>query len=164
MSITKNVLLSWCCSMKFFFGKIPIFFDIENWLWSSNFCNFWQRLLNWTWDLKSFYRAGYWPWVYRKACKMCNSVGQKLGHTKRSIWQFSSGLLMYWDMLGSRVSAHLLQTESSKKWSLFCYFVPTVCSQADQTLFWFPTLHNRRQSGSFVYDQGVLCEANNWIW
>ena len=38
-------------------GMFRIIFDIKNWLWKSKFCNFWQWLLNWTQDLKLFYRA-----------------------------------------------------------------------------------------------------------
>ena len=46
-----------------FFGKFRIICDIENWLWKSKFCNFWQCLLNWMQDLKIFYRADYFPWA-----------------------------------------------------------------------------------------------------
>ena len=42
MSITTNVLLNWYSSMKKKFRKIPMIFDIENWLWKSNFGTFWQ--------------------------------------------------------------------------------------------------------------------------
>ena len=37
MSITTNVLLSWYSSMKKKIRKIPMIFDIENWLWKWNF-------------------------------------------------------------------------------------------------------------------------------
>ena len=59
MSITKSVPLKSYSSMKIFFRKIWIIFDIENWLWKSEFCHFWQLLLNWPQDLKTFYGAGY---------------------------------------------------------------------------------------------------------
>ena len=42
MSISTNVLLNWYSSMKKKFRKIPTIFDIENWLWKSNFGTFWQ--------------------------------------------------------------------------------------------------------------------------
>ena len=43
MSITKDMLLNWYSWMR----KITIPFDIENWLWESNFGNFWH-LSNWS--------------------------------------------------------------------------------------------------------------------
>ena len=39
---------------EFFLRKIWIFFDVENWLWKSEFCHFWQLLFNWVQDLKTF--------------------------------------------------------------------------------------------------------------
>ena len=42
MSITPNVLLNWYSSMKKKIRKILMIFDIENWLWKSNFGTFWQ--------------------------------------------------------------------------------------------------------------------------
>ena len=38
----KNVLLNWYSLMKKKLRKIRIIFDIENWLWKSNFLNFWH--------------------------------------------------------------------------------------------------------------------------
>ena len=46
MSITKNVLLNWYSSMKKKMRKIWMIFDIENWLWKSNFVTFWQLAVN----------------------------------------------------------------------------------------------------------------------
>ena len=40
MSIIKNMPLKWYFSMKKFFGKIRIIFDIENWLWKSEIVTF----------------------------------------------------------------------------------------------------------------------------
>ena len=40
MSITKIMLLKWYPSMKKFFGKIRIIFDLENWLWKSEIGTF----------------------------------------------------------------------------------------------------------------------------
>ena len=80
MSITKNVLLNWYCSMKFFFWKIQIIFDKENWLWKSKFCNFWPCLLNWTQDLDFFIGLVIGLEHIGRPCKMCDSVWQKLGH------------------------------------------------------------------------------------
>ena len=54
MSITRSVPLKSYSSMNFFLRKIRIIFDIENWLWKSEFCHFWQLLLNWVQDLKTF--------------------------------------------------------------------------------------------------------------
>ena len=51
MSITNSVPLKSYSSMKCFFRKIRIFFDIENWLWKSEFCHFWQFLLLGGWLL-----------------------------------------------------------------------------------------------------------------
>ena len=34
--------------------KIRIIFEIENWLWKSEFCNFWQLLRKWQQDLCLF--------------------------------------------------------------------------------------------------------------
>ena len=45
MSLTKNVLLNWYSSMKKK-RKIWMIFDIENWLWKSNFGTFWQLAIN----------------------------------------------------------------------------------------------------------------------
>ena len=47
MSIRKNVLLNWYV----FFNekkmrKMPMIFEIENWLWKSNFGAFWQLAVN----------------------------------------------------------------------------------------------------------------------
>ena len=36
---TKVGLLNWYSRMKIFFRKIRIIFDIEKWLWKSEFCN-----------------------------------------------------------------------------------------------------------------------------
>ena len=44
MSITKNMLLSWYSSMKKKLRKLQMIFNIENWLWKSNFGTFWQLL------------------------------------------------------------------------------------------------------------------------
>ena len=46
LSITKNVLLKWYSVMKKWFKKILIIFDMRNWLWKSEFFNFWQLLFN----------------------------------------------------------------------------------------------------------------------
>ena len=46
MCFTKNVVLNWYSSMKFFFRKIWTFFDVENWLWKSDLGPFWRPL--WT--------------------------------------------------------------------------------------------------------------------
>ena len=46
---STNDILQW----NFFF-MIRILFDIENWLWKSEFCTFWQLLLKWP--------QYYWPW------------------------------------------------------------------------------------------------------
>ena len=40
--IKKNVLLNWHFLTKKKFRKIQMIFDIENWLWKSNFGTFWQ--------------------------------------------------------------------------------------------------------------------------
>ena len=50
MSITKSVPLKSYFFNEIFFRKIGIFFDIENWLWMSEFCHFWQLMLNWAQD------------------------------------------------------------------------------------------------------------------
>ena len=42
MPIKTNVPLNWYSSMKKKFRKIQIIFDIENWLWKSNFGTFWH--------------------------------------------------------------------------------------------------------------------------
>jgi hypothetical protein len=42
VSITKNVLLNWYISMKWKWERFRWFFDIENWLWKSNFSTFWH--------------------------------------------------------------------------------------------------------------------------
>ena len=38
--LAKVVVLNWYSSMNFFFVKILTIFDIEKWLWKSDFCNF----------------------------------------------------------------------------------------------------------------------------
>ena len=40
MCLTKVGVLTWYSSMKKKFGKIRTIFDIEKWLWKSEFCNF----------------------------------------------------------------------------------------------------------------------------
>ena len=52
MSITKHLLLNWYSSMKKNFWNIRIIFDVANWLWKSEFCNFQQLLCKFTQDLK----------------------------------------------------------------------------------------------------------------
>ena len=54
MSITKNVLLNWYSSMKKKLRKIRMIFDIENWLWKSNFGTFWQLAINPKLKIQSF--------------------------------------------------------------------------------------------------------------
>ena len=76
MSITKTMLLNGNCSIKKKIAKIRIIFDIENWLWQSKFCNFWQHLLNRTQDLKIFIGLVIGLEHKGRPCKMCNSVRQ----------------------------------------------------------------------------------------
>ena len=45
MSITKYVLLNWYSSMKKKLRKIPMTFEIENWLWKLKFGAFWHLLI-----------------------------------------------------------------------------------------------------------------------
>ena len=59
MKFSKNVNNKECAPKIIFFDeifvrKIRIFFDIENWLWKSEFCHFRQLLLNWLQYLKLF--------------------------------------------------------------------------------------------------------------
>ena len=87
MKLSKNVNNKKCAPKLILFnekkiGKIRIIFDIENWLWKSKFCNFWQRLLNWTQDLNIFIELVIGLEHKGRPCKMCDSVQQKLGHTK----------------------------------------------------------------------------------
>ena len=49
ISRTKNVLRNWYSSMKKKLRKIPMNFDIENWLWKSNLGTFWHLLNNFVW-------------------------------------------------------------------------------------------------------------------
>ena len=58
MSIPKRVPQKSNYSMKKKIRKIRIIFDIEKWLINSEFCHFWQLLLNWVQDLKTFEGAG----------------------------------------------------------------------------------------------------------
>ena len=81
MPITKHLLLNWYCSMKIFFGKIRMIFDIETWLWKSKFCKFWQHLLNWTHDLIFFIGLVIGLEHKGSPCKLCDCLSQKLGHT-----------------------------------------------------------------------------------
>ena len=55
MSITEKLLLNWYFSMKKKIRKIRTIFDVENWLWKSEFCNFQQLLRKFTQDLKKFF-------------------------------------------------------------------------------------------------------------
>ena len=57
MSITTNVLLNSYSSMKKKFRKIPMIFDIENWLWKSNFGTFWHL------PLLQFSKFGNFIWI-----------------------------------------------------------------------------------------------------
>ena len=59
LEFPKNVNNKRCAPKIKFFNenkcrKIRIIFDTENWLWKSEFCHFWQLLLNWPQDLKTF--------------------------------------------------------------------------------------------------------------
>ena len=47
MLFTKKVRLNWYSSMKFFFRKIRMIFDIENSLWKSKIGTFWQTVTRW---------------------------------------------------------------------------------------------------------------------
>ena len=51
MKLSKNVFYKKCGPKLIFFNDlkkyIPIFFDIENWLWKSDFWTFWQILSTW---------------------------------------------------------------------------------------------------------------------
>ena len=44
MYFTKNVVLDWYSSMKFFFRKIQMLFEIEKWLWKSDLGTFWRPM------------------------------------------------------------------------------------------------------------------------
>ena len=57
MSITKNVLLNWYSSMKKKLRKIWMIFDIENWLWKSNFGTFWHL------SITSILKFNHFLWV-----------------------------------------------------------------------------------------------------
>jgi hypothetical protein len=46
MILSKNVLLNWYSSMEKKLRKIRMIFDIENWLWKSNFGIFLQLAIN----------------------------------------------------------------------------------------------------------------------
>ena len=48
--------------MKFFFEKIRLVFDIENWLWKYNFSTFWQTVITRRNFLKIF------PWLHVDSC------------------------------------------------------------------------------------------------
>ena len=50
---TKNGLLNWYSYMIFFL-KIPLIFDIENWLWKYNFGAFWRTIIHCRIILKQF--------------------------------------------------------------------------------------------------------------
>ena len=70
--------LKWYSSMKKFYRKIRIIFDIENWLWKSAFCNFWQLLLNWpTARLKNFLRGWLLVLSLKKGLVECAKVSIK---------------------------------------------------------------------------------------
>ena len=47
MIFTKKVRLNWYSSMKFFFRKIRMIFDIENSLWKSKIGTFWRTVSGW---------------------------------------------------------------------------------------------------------------------
>ena len=47
MLFTKKVRLNWYSSMKIFFRKIRMIFDIENSLWKSKIGTFWQTVTWW---------------------------------------------------------------------------------------------------------------------
>ena len=74
MSISKSVLLNWYFSMEIFFRKIQVIFDVENWLWKSEFCNFWQLSLNWPQDLKLFKRLVVGFVLKGRPGRICDSV------------------------------------------------------------------------------------------
>ena len=57
MSTIKVVLLFLYSSMKIFFRKIRLIFDIEKWLWKSEFCYIWPSIPNQAKCLRTF----LWP-------------------------------------------------------------------------------------------------------
>ena len=54
MSVTKIVLLNWYPSTKKELRKIGLIFDIDNWLWKSNFGIFWQLAISAKLKIQSF--------------------------------------------------------------------------------------------------------------
>ena len=98
------------------FGKIQITFDIENWLWKSKFCNFWQSLLNWTQDL-NFIGLVIGLEHKGRPCKMCDCVRQKLGYTKVQLNWLE---LMLFNPV--RTCPRILALNASKRSRSLCYF------------------------------------------
>ena len=93
MSITKNVLLCWYCSMEKKKRKIPMIFDIENWLWKS-------KALFDTSPLHQFSKFNNFLWLRRclgknlsnfvpPAWKLDNSYYHTMHNTKLSINRFA---------------------------------------------------------------------------
>jgi hypothetical protein len=76
MSITNNLLQKWYSSMKKI-RKCLTVFEIENWLWKSESCNFYST------KCKTYFFIGVLFGFEHKgwSCKMCESVRQNCGHT-----------------------------------------------------------------------------------
>ena len=95
-----------------FFRKIRILLDIENWLWKSESCKFWQLLLKWRQDWKlqlsaDFFR-GHWLTkiiFLMTLCLVSNTwMIKELGKAKNThSWQWS-----WWH--------HWKETTKSIKW------------------------------------------------
>ena len=83
MSITKSVPHKIIFANEKKIKKIWIIFDIENWLWKSQFCHFWQLLLNWSQVLI----INYGP--IGRPGRMCDSVRWRWGHTEVPVLCFA---------------------------------------------------------------------------
>ena len=56
------------------FLLLTFFENFQTTLFPKMTSNFWQLLLNWVQDLKTFYGAGYWFWAYRNCLVECATV------------------------------------------------------------------------------------------
>ena len=118
ISITKNVNLNWYSSIRKKVSKIGMIFDIENWLWKSNFSFYWQ--LNTTFKIQSFSLGDYTRAESWMLCKRPSkespsfpttlrqflvifSTTTLISFTKMRFWRSFWGAEQVWTSIGSKV-------------------------------------------------------------
>ena len=91
--LTKVILLFTYWNTKIIFRKICFIFDIENWLWKLNFCNFWKVKRSWKKFLSQNHLLNYHSSMKKNQKISINFWHRKLT-LKFSFWQFLTWYLL----------------------------------------------------------------------